>query len=125
MKAILLISLVLMLPSCAQIKGNSITGEYSATFVMTDVGAYSQTSKRAVMSKMNQSKVALSAIRTVGVYGGALVAGNLAEAVSQHGSNEVINASNNAAAGIAAKEATKQAAISAKSAEELARIAKP
>lgn len=143
MKSILLVTLLAALfPSCAEYEGatyagngdagggtgvihSGITSYYRSRTFMTDLKAGSFSARKAVVSGQNQSKVPLSAIRTAGTVAGGMIAANLSEAVSNNGSKEVINASNNALAATQAKEATKQAANAGKTAVDLAKIAKP
>lgn len=120
-----LLLLFLSLPSCAEFTGNSITGDYHAVIVMTDLGAFSQTSKKVVATKVNQSKVPLSAIRTAGTLGATAITTGALEAANANATAVDITNSNNAAAGVAAKEATKRLSIETNAATEALKIAKP
>ena len=73
----------------------------------------------------NSEAVPIRTIDGAVTYGAAALTSNLAEAVSNNGSAEVINASNNALKTTQAKEATKQLSIKAGAATEALKIAKP
>ena len=135
MRILLLLVTCLSLVSCAEYSGATYAGngdagggskltEYRARTFMTDLKAGSFTARKAVVSGQNQSKVPLSAIRTAGTVASGMIAANLSEAISNNGSHEVINASNNAATIATEKEVTKRAATAGGQALELAKIPK-
>jgi hypothetical protein len=77
----LLVSLFISV-SCAEYSGASYaangnkTGEYMAKTFMTDLGAGKFTKSGAVVANQNQTKVALSAIRTAGTVATTIAAAN-------------------------------------------------
>ncbi len=121
MRILLALLVCITCVSCAEYKGATYSGngdagggkltEYSARTFMTDLKAGSFTARKAVVSGQNQTKVPLAIVRTIGTVAAASITANLSEAISSNGSHEVINASNNAAAIAAEKEATKRAAL--------------
>lgn len=117
--------LPVLLVGCAQLKGNSQTGEYAATFVMTDFQGYSQTSRKAVMMGVRQSTVPVQAIKAAERAYGYGVAANLSEALSNNSTKEVLGAQGVTQAANAGRETTKQLGITTGAEVEKLRIITP
>ena len=153
MKAILLLVISLAAVSCAEYSGATyaapttsnapyysgngdaggatdpargrVISEFKARTFMTDFKAARFGPRGATVAGQNQSKVPIKLLNTGERIAAGVVAGKLAEAVSNNGSAEVINASDNALKTTQAKEATKQLSIQTGAATEALRIAKP
>jgi hypothetical protein len=109
MRILLLIPIIFA--SCASYRGNSNTGEYSATIFATNHTGYRQSSEQLSFDSSNQSQAALSAIRTVGTVAGAWITMKGMLGISDNSTKEVTNASDNALKSHQASEVTKRAAL--------------
>lgn len=120
MKPLLLIPT--LLASCASYKSDPTTGSFSVTTFGTDADAISATKDSFVVIKQNQSKVAMSAIRTTGTIASTYLVNDMLKFVRGQEASEVIGAQKADVAKEGMREATKQTQIKADAATEALRI---
>lgn len=117
--------LFLPLVSCTVMSGNAQKGTFTYVSFGGDAKGLEISASGAKAAEVNNSKSALSAIRTVGTISTAMVVNSMLENVQASKTSEVVNASNNATANVAAKEATKQAKIAADASTQALKITTP
>ncbi len=120
-----LLLLCALTPSCARYSADPATGRVSFTVVATDFDKLSVSPTELYAEKVNQSKSTMSAIRTIGTIGTTAIVNGMLETVNANAAAVDMNASNNAAAGVLAKESTKQVGINADAAVESLKIVTP
>lgn len=123
MKPLLLIPL--LLASCAQYKVDPSTRAVTFTTFGTDFDAVEATPDRLVIVKQNQSKVAMSAIRTVGTIATTYIANDMLKYVRGQQTAETVGAQKADVAKEGAEQITKRAQIKADAAVESLRIITP
>lgn len=104
---LLLSLLVCMLASCTVIQGNRQKGTYLYASFGGDVKDLKVDEKSASIGEINNSKAALSAIRTVGTLGTAKIVNGMLETVNTNAANVELGNQATTRAIAAGKEATK------------------